>query len=513
MYRFAGKVLGWSLCLLFLAGMASAQEIEGRWALGLYGGVNLWINDLNEQKIGPGGMLSLRYGVSPSFSLGLITGVEGLKSNQDPPLADLPYSYIRIDGIPIALSAYFHFIPNQTFSPYVRFGGGVMFYHRKSVDNVDVPDDKLHVSQFFPVGLGFEAFTSSSLAFVADVGVANISDDLDLRENNSMDVFLSAKVGLTWFLGRGEGDDDDSDGLTNGQERKLTTDPNDPDTDSDKLSDGDEVRRYRTNPLRSDTDGDGISDGDEVLKYKTDPTRYDTDGDGLQDAEEINRYLTDPLRVDTDGDGLSDGDEVTKFKSDPLKVDSDGDGLSDWDEVKTYHTDPSNPDTDGDGIMDGEEVTRYRTDPLKVDTDGGGLIDGAEVIRGTNPLDPLDDVMKETILLERGKTVVLQGVNFKSGSATLTKDSEDMLDRAYTALVANPAIKVEIAGYTDNVGARMSNEKLSLRRADAVKAWMVARGVSASRLTTKGYGMRDPIDTNATAEGRSRNRRIEFHVK
>ena len=59
----------------------------------------------------------------------------------------------------------------------------------------------------------------------------------------------------------------------------------------------------------------------------------------------------------------------------------------------------------------------------------------------------------------------------------------------------------------------MSNEKLSQRRAEAVKAWMVAKGVSASRLATKGYGMRDPIDTNATAEGRLRNRRIEFHVK
>jgi outer membrane protein OmpA-like peptidoglycan-associated protein len=513
MYGFVRNALGWSLCVLFLAGKAGAQDIEGRWALGLYGGVSMWISDLNEQKIGPGGMLAVRYGVSPSFSLGLLAGMEGLKTSQSTPLSDLPYSYLKANGFPVALSAYIHFIPNQAFSPYLRFGGGAMFYTRKTNNNLGVPDDKLHASHFFPVGVGFETFTSSSLAFVADIGAANISDVIDLRENKSMDLFLSAKVGLTWFLGRGDGDDDDADGLTNGQERKLTTNPNDPDTDGDKLSDGDEVRKYRTNPLRSDTDGDGLSDGDEVLKYKTDPTRYDTDGDGLQDADEINKYMTDPLRPDTDGDGLSDGDEVTKFKSDPLKVDSDGDGLSDWDEVKVYRTDPSNPDSDGDGIVDGEEVTRYRTDPLKVDTDGGGLIDGAEVIRGTNPLDPLDDVMKETILLERGKTVVLQGINFRSGNATLTKDSEDMLEQAYAALVANPTINVEIAGYTDNAGARMSNEKLSQRRAEAVKAWMVAKGVSASRLTATGYGMRDPIDTNATAEGRSRNRRIEFHVK
>ena len=106
--------------------------------------------------------------------------------------------------------------------------------------------------------------------------------------------------------------------------------------------------------------------------------------------------------------------------------------------MKSYRTDPANPDTDGDGIIDGEEVTKYKTNPLKVDTDGGGLIDGAEIIRGTDPLNPKDDVMKETIILERGKSVVMDGINFTTGSATLTRESEDILERAFTALAANP---------------------------------------------------------------------------
>ena len=217
--------------------------------------------------------------------------------------------------------------------------------------------------------------------------------------------------------------------------------------------------------------------------------------------------------MDTDGDGLSDGDEILRLKTDPLKVDSDSDGLSDWDEVKSYRTDPANPDTDGDGIIDGEEVTKYKTNPLKVDTDGGGLIDGAEIIRGTDPLNPKDDVMKETIILERGKSLVMDGINFTTGSATLTRESEDILERAFTALAANPEIKLEIAGYTDNVGSKTANEKLSQRRADAVRAWFVAKGIAANRLTARGFGMKDPIDTNATPEGRAKNRRIEFHVK
>ncbi|MBK7258204.1 MAG: OmpA family protein [Ignavibacteriae bacterium] len=265
-------------------------------------------------------------------------------------------------------------------------------------------------------------------------------------------------------------------GLTNGQERRLGTYPENPDSDGDGLPDGEEVKRYRTNPLRTDSDSDGLSDADEVVKYKTDPIRFDSDGDGLSDGDEILKYSSDPTRVDTDGDGLTDGDEILKLKTDPLKVDGDSDGLSDWDEVKSYRTDPANPDTDGDGIIDGEEVTKYKTSPLKVDTDGGGMIDGAEIIRGTDPLSPKDDVVKETIILERGKSVVMDGINFTTGNATLTRESEDILERAFTALAANPEIKLEIAGYTDNVGSKAANEKLSQRRADAVRAWFIAKG-------------------------------------
>ena len=191
-------------------------------------------------------------------------------------------------------------------------------------------------------------------------------------------------------------------------------------------------------------------------------------------------------------------------------MDSDGDGLSDWDEVKTYKTDPTNGDTDGDGLMDGDEVKKYHTDPLKADTDGGGTDDGTEVKNGTNPLDPKDDV---PITLEKGKSLVLEGVNFETGSATLTAQSEGTLDRVFIAMVAHPEIRVEIAGYTDNVGAVRTNTRLSQRRADAVSAWLVKKGIAATRMTTVGRGDADPIAPNTTPEGRAKNRRIEFHVR
>lgn len=513
MFRIPSIMIGLCLCLLLLAGGVNAQQTERRWAIGLSGGGNLWINDLNKIKIGPGGTLSLRYGVTPVFSIGLLGGMEELKSAQEPPLPDLAYTYLKLNAYPVALSAWFHLAPGSSFAPYVRVGGGIMAYHRKTAGNAPAPDDKLRATMSIPVGIGFDAFTSKTFAINVDVGAASMGNTIDLRDNTSIDGYVTAKAGITWYPGSSEGEDLDGDGLTGAQERRLGTYPENPDSDGDGLNDGEEVRRYRTNPLRADSDGDGLSDGDEVSKHKTDPSRFDTDGDGLSDGDELTKHNTDPTRVDTDGDGLTDSDEVIRLKTDPLKVDTDGDGLSDWDEAKSYRTDPANPDSDGDGIIDGEEVSKYRTNPLKVDSDGGGLIDGAEVIRGTNPLDGKDDAVKESIVLERGKTVVLPGINFNSGSATLTRDSEEILERAFAALVSNPRIRVEIGGYTDNVGSRLSNERLSQRRAEAVRAWLIAKGIAASRLTARGYGMRNPIDTNSTADGRARNRRIEFHVK
>jgi len=116
------------------------------------------------------------------------------------------------------------------------------------------------------------------------------------------------------------------------------------------------------------------------------------------------------------------------------------------------------------------------------------------------------------IILEKGKTVILRGVNFEFDKATLTMDSEIILERALRALNAGPDLKVLIVGHTDNVGSAAYNKNLSFRRADAVKAWLVRKGISAKRLTVAGKGFDEPIDTNATDDGRANNRRVEFRV-
>ena len=218
--------------------------------------------------------------------------------------------------------------------------------------------------------------------------------------------------------------------------------------------------------------------------------------------------------ADPDKDGLSNKVEK-ELGTDPKKPDTDGDGLSDGAEVNQYKTDPAKADTDGDGLSEGDEVNKYKTDPVKIDTDGGGANDGAEVKSKTNPLDSKDDVAKATttIVLEKGKKVILRGVNFETNKATLTGDSEYILEVAYNALVANPDVQVEISGHTDSVGSDEYNQELSLRRAQAVRNWLEQRGIAGYRMKTVGKGEKEPVADNGTVEGRTENRRIEFYVQ
>jgi OOP family OmpA-OmpF porin len=76
----------------------------------------------------------------------------------------------------------------------------------------------------------------------------------------------------------------------------------------------------------------------------------------------------------------------------------------------------------------------------------------------------------------------------------------------------NPAIKIQIEGHTDNVGSTGANQKLSEQRADAVKRFLISKGVEASRISTVGYGASKPINDNKSAQGKAFNRRIEFKV-
>lgn len=248
----------------------------------------------------------------------------------------------------------------------------------------------------------------------------------------------------------------------------------------------------------------------------------DSDGDGLSDRQE-QELGTDPLDADTDSDGIRDKLEVDT-KTDPLIVDTDNDGISDGIEdrnrngkVDAGETDPRLKDTDKGGISDSDELVmpgQDPTDPSDDDSDGDGVANPYDRCAGTPEKTEVDDFGCATGQKQKveGGTFELKGVTFKSGSATLTDESEDVLEKSYEYLEYHKDLRIEIGGHTDNQGSRRRNKRLSLRRAKAVRAWLVKRGIAKSRLRARGYGQSKPRVPNKDDASRAANRRIEFKI-
>ena len=116
------------------------------------------------------------------------------------------------------------------------------------------------------------------------------------------------------------------------------------------------------------------------------------------------------------------------------------------------------------------------------------------------------------ILLEPAKTFTLKNVLFDTGKATLKPSSNEALNNLVQILKIKSTMIIELAGHTDNVGDPASNLKLSQDRADAVRNYIIAKGIAANRVTAKGYGDTQPVADNSTAEGKQQNRRTEVRV-
>jgi OOP family OmpA-OmpF porin len=108
--------------------------------------------------------------------------------------------------------------------------------------------------------------------------------------------------------------------------------------------------------------------------------------------------------------------------------------------------------------------------------------------------------------------LVLRGVNFDFNKSDIRPDSRPVLDEAADVLKDNPTVRISVEGHTDSIGSDEYNEKLSVRRAEAVFRYLVNRGVAPTRMEVIGYGESRPVASNETESGRAQNRRVELHV-
>ena len=181
-------------------------------------------------------------------------------------------------------------------------------------------------------------------------------------------------------------------------------------------------------------------------------------------------------------------------------------------------------DDDGDGVFNdldecpntppNTEVNERGCVP-DVDTDGDGVFDRLDRCPNTAPGTNVDPVGCPVLFVideatERATPLVLQGVNFASGSSNLTPDSYGVLDLVAASLLGNPEVRVEIGGHTDATGSRAVNQRISTARAESVRAYLAQQGVALDRMEARGYGPDQPIATNSTRTGRSQNRRVEL---
>ncbi len=241
----------------------------------------------------------------------------------------------------------------------------------------------------------------------------------------------------------------------------------------------------------------------------------DADGDGVFDetdacADTPAGDRVDPkgcsLPKDADGDGVNDeadgcadtpkGDKVDE-KGCSLPKDADGDGVTD--DTDTCADTPA-----------GEQVDAKGCGPAQRDGDGDGVNDAADRCPSTPTGVEVDADGCQVLFQPTKKTLILEGVNFETGKATLTPESETILTGVAESLVANDSIRVQVTGHTDITGSLALNRRLSRARADAVRTYLISRGVAEDRLTARGFGPDQPVASNKTVEGRAQNRRVEL---
>ncbi len=502
------KKISLMIAILAVTSVLFAQTKDQRWSVGLHANQTNYQGDLGNgflrfKGIDPGVSLSLGYYLSPSFDITAKAGWshthfqdnDGTYAVGHKGIADLMGAHNnenwKFYGALWNASANLKFKFNNgwllkeeaTFAPFAIGGVGVTRFESVAIMNHKHEGTYQNLALYY--GAGLNVRLSERLNMVLEAGIYNPMTDVydgitpetvpAWNGNNNMgekghgdaaksnDEFLQYSLGFTYNLGKRA--DADNDGVADRKDKC-------PNTPAGVAVD--------ENGCPIDTDGDGVADYLDKCpkvagKVKGCP---DTDGDGIIDSKDRCPKVAGLKALQGCPDSDDDKDGVVNLKdkcpNTPRGVRVDAKGC------------PIAIDTDGDGVIDSEDKCPN--------------VAGSPRTQGCPVQEQLNAFARD--------------VYFNTNSATLKRESYAVLDQVVRLLQKyNGNYNIAIKGYTDSVGRDSYNLKLSEKRAAAVKNYLVRKGVSASKLSSRGYGEANPIATNKTKEGRAKNRRTEIVVE
>ena len=283
---------------------------------------------------------------------------------------------------------------------------------------------------------------------------------------------------------------------------------------------------------RSDIEGDGYNHLQHIVGLSYSFGAGDADKDGVSDEKDecpdvpgLKEFNGCP---DSDGDGIPDNKDRCPEEAGTEALqgcpDGDGDGVADIDDICPDIAGMAEmngcPDTDGDGVSDNEDKCPQIAGDVAnggcpwADTDGDGVLDNIDVCKdqiGTIANNGCPELSKE-ILATLNKFGLR--INFPANSdKILGKKTQNILYQIKELLKENPEGILIVEGYASSDGDEAYNIELSIKRAQAVKAYLVEIGVSKDRLEVRGLGEAEPISDNVSKEGRAENRRVQFLPK
>ena len=440
--------------------------------------------------MGLGGNLELKYGVSNSFALAVSGGYwltyddQTAGKDQSVKLYKKDNASTKLSVIPLGLTGQVYFLPSSNIQPFLLAGVGLDL---AKFEDVNTNADFSVTDLTGKAGAGIHFWFGESFAF--DIGgrfsyiLTNLSNDLadvdtsgrpisldyvdfDKSKTRPFQAVIEPSLGLTYFFTGAK--DSDKDGIKDKFDQC-------PDTPKGAL-----VDEFGC-PL--DADGDGVYDGLDLCPdtpkgafVDISGCPLDADRDGVPDGIDLCPDTPAGLQVDVFGCPLDgDKDGVPDFKDQQL--DTPQGAMVDELGVAI--------DADKDGVPDG--IDKCPDTPTGTAVDQYGC--------------PLAKPITEKISLN---------ILYAPGSAEPDAEAKKKLDDVIERMSIYPQVKLEVNGYTDALGSERSNLKLSQKRAEAVRDYLIAKGVSPDRLVAKGFGEANPVDTNETPEGRQRNRRVEL---